>query len=204
MGKAQTRAYISPEDYLACERQAEYKSEYWDGEIFAITGASEGHILITTNVVSELRTQLKKQPCKVYSTDLRVRIRFTGLYTYPDIAVVCGKPEFDDAYKDTLLNPTILMEVLSPSTEAYDRGDKFGHYRTLESLSDYVLLSQHRANIEHYVRQNGKQWVLSEPCGLGESLEIASISCTLALAEVYDKVDFPDTERGIKFLRSVR
>ena len=202
--QAQTKSYISPEEYLTLERQAEYKSEYWNGEMFAMAGASEAHVLITTNVASELRAQLKKQPCRVYSTDLRVKIRPTGLYTYPDIVVVCGKPEFDDKHNDTLLNPTVLIEVLSPSTEAYDRGDKFGHYRTLESLSNYVLISQKKAHIEHFARQNDKRWVLSESHGREDSIEIASISSTLALTEVYDKVDLPDEESGMKFLRSVR
>ena len=118
---------ITPEEYLARERQAEQKSEYFNGEIFAMSGASPRHVLIVTNVVAELRGQLKQRPCTAYSTDLRVKVSATGLYTYPDVVVVCGTPQFDAERKDTLLilNPTLIVEVLSDSTEGYDRGGKF-------------------------------------------------------------------------------
>ncbi len=132
---SQLKARLTPEEYLAIERKATYKSEYVNGEMFAMSGASPHHVLIVTNVVAELRQQLKQRPCTVYSTDLRVKVRPTGLYTYPDVIVVCGQPQFDDEQQDTLLNPTVIVEVLSESTKDYDRGGKFEHYRGLMSLA---------------------------------------------------------------------
>lgn len=189
--KAQTVKKMTPQEYLVMERQNEYKSEYLNGEIFAMAGASEAHNLVSTNVLREFSTHLKKRPCRVYPGDMRVRIPQTGLYTYPDVTVVCGKPEFEDERRDTLLNPTLIVEVLSPSTEAYDRGAKFGHYRKLESLQEYVLISQEKPLIEKYLRQTGMPfWVLSEAEGLDAALEFSSIDCRLELAEVYEKVEF--------------
>ncbi len=185
----QTKAHFTPEEYLALERKAEYKSEYFAGEIFAMSGASERHNLIVTNIVRELSLQLKRRPCKVYPSDMRVKVSPTGLYTYPDVVVVCGEARFEDAHMDTLLNPTVIIEVLSESTEAYDRGRKFEHYRTLASLSDYLLIAQDRPRIEHYVRQPERRWLLSETNHLADTISIVSIQCDLALTEVYDKVE---------------
>lgn len=137
----QPKPCLSPEDYLALERSAEFKSEYFDGQIFAMAGASESHNIITLNVGSEIRQQLKKCPCTVYVSDMRVKVGPTGLFTYPDVVVVCGQAQFDDSHLDTLLNPTLIVEVLSDSTEAYDRGRKFEHYCKLESLAEYVLIA---------------------------------------------------------------
>ncbi len=185
----QTKLRLTPEEYLALERNANHKSEYFSGEIFAMTGASEPHNLIVANLVRELSLQLKKRPCKTYPSDMRVKVASTGHYTYPDTTIVCGLSLFEDDQKDTLLNPTVIFEVLSKSTEGYDRGEKFAHYRKLESLTDYVLISQSRHLIEHYVRQPDSQWLLSETEGLGNTLQIASINCALALTELYDKVE---------------
>jgi Uma2 family endonuclease len=185
------KPYLSPEDYLALERSAEFKSEYFDGEIFAMTGASESHNLIVINTIRELSIQLKKRPCKVYANDMRVRVSPTGLITYPDVMVVCGQAQFDDSHLDTLLNPTLIVEVLSDSTEAYDRGRKFEHYRKLESLTEYVLITQHRPHVESYRRQPDQRWVLAESDGLDSSLPLDAIDCELVLAEIYDKVEFP-------------
>jgi Uma2 family endonuclease len=132
----QIKPYISPEEYLALERKAEYKSEYLDGEIFAMTGASRKHNLISANVLGELRQQLKGNPCEAYASDMRVKVSATGLYTYPDVVVVCREPEFEDDYIDTLLNPTLLVEILSQSTERYDRIAKSSYYKTLGSLAE--------------------------------------------------------------------
>jgi Uma2 family endonuclease len=181
---------LSPEDYLALERSAEFKSEYFDGEIFAMAGASESHNLIVINTIRELSIQLKKRPCKVYANDMRVRVGPTGLFTYPDVMVVCGQAQFDDSHLDTLLNPTLIVEVLSDSTEAYDRGRKFEHYRKLESLAEYVLITQHRPHVESYRRQPDQRWVFAESDGLDSSLPLDAIDCELALAEIYDKVEF--------------
>jgi Uma2 family endonuclease len=188
----QPKAYLSTEDYLALERSAEFKSEYFDGEIFAMAGASEPHNLIVANTLAEIRQHLKKRPPKVYASNLRVKVSPTGLFTYPDVVVVCGQAQFDDLHLDTLLNPTLIVEVLSDSTEAYDRGRKFEHYRKLESLAEYVLIAQHRPHVESYRRQPDHRWMLTESDGLAGSLRLDAIACELALAELYDKVEFPD------------
>jgi Uma2 family endonuclease len=187
----QPKTHLTPEEYLAIERKAEYKSEYFNGEMFAMAGASERHVLIVTNVVAELRGQLRRRPCTVYSTDLRVRVSPTGLYTYPDVVVVCGQAQFADDQKDTLLNPTLIVEVLSESTKDYDRGGKFEHYRTLTSLNEYVLIDQDKYHIEHFVRQPENRWLLSETYHLEDTIHLSSIDCDLALTEVYDKVELP-------------
>ncbi len=186
---SQPKTFITPEEYLAIERKAEYKSEYFNGEMFAMAGASERHVLIVTNVVAELRGQLRRRPCTVYSTDLRVRVSPTGLYTYPDVVVVCGQPQFADDQRDTLLNPTLIVEVLSESTKDYDRGGKFEHYRSLASLNEYVLIAQDKHHVEHFVRQPDNRWLLSETNRLEDTIHLSSIDCDLALAEVYDKVE---------------
>ena len=180
---------FTSEDYLTLERKAERKSEYFNGEIFAMAGASPQHVLIVTNVVSELRGQLKTGPCTVYSTDLRLKINATGLYTYPDVIVVCGEPQFDDDYKDTLLNSTLIVEVLSESTKNYDRGAKFEQYRMIESFIEYVLIAQDKRHVEHFVRQAGNRWLFSETNRLEDTIELTSIACNLMLTEVYDKIE---------------
>jgi Uma2 family endonuclease len=182
--------YISPEEYLAFERNASNKNEYFDGEVFAMSGASPEHVLIVTNVVAEFRQQLKPRPCTVYSTDLRIKVSPTGLYTYPDVVVLCGEAKFDDAQKDTLLNPTLIIEVLSDSTKDYDRGGKFEHYRTLESLLEYILIAQDKPHVEQFVKQADKRWLLSETNNVSDTIYLPSIDCSLALVEIYDKVKF--------------
>ena len=181
---------LTPEQYLEIERRADHKSEYHSGEMFALAGVSEPHALIMGNIFAELHQQLKHRPCKVYQSEMRVKVDATGLYTYPDVTVVCGEARFDDNHMDTLLNPTVLIEVLSKSTEAYDRGEKYAHYRRLESVTDYLMVSQHTPRIEQYVRQPDGHWLMTEASGLESFIEIASIDCRLALSDVYDKVDF--------------
>jgi Uma2 family endonuclease len=189
-----TKAFHTPQQYLALERDAEYKSEFVGGQIYATSGASREHILIARNIFAELHAQLRSQPCESYMGDMRVKVSSTGMYTYPDVVVVCGEPHFEDDHVDTLLDPTILIEMLSPSTEAYDRGDKFAHYRRLTSLTDYVLVSQDKARVEHFVRQGNmsSQWVLTEISGLAGVLQLASLGCQVALSDVYDKVGLSD------------
>lgn len=189
----QPAAKLTPQEYLAIERQNEVKSEYWNGEMFAMAGASEAHNLIVLNVGAELRAQLKGRPCRVYPSDMRVRIPRSTAYRYPDVIVICGQPEFEDEHHDILLNPTVIIEVLSPSTEVYDRGTKFRQYRTVDSLREYVLISQEKPLIERYVRQQETRfWLLSEAEGFEEHIEVDSIKCELALAEVYEKVEFAE------------
>lgn len=187
---AQAKPHLTPEEYLEIERQSEVRSEYLDGEMFAMTGGSVRHNLIITNLVRELSLQLKPRPCQVFSSELRVHIPTTGLYTYPDIVVVCGEMHLEDQFFDTLLNPTVLMEVLSPSTEAYDRGKKFEHYRSIPSLAEYLLIAQDEPRVEQYVRQEGNRWLLTAMTGLEATLALPSIQCELALAEVYNKASF--------------
>ena len=187
-------AYMTPEEYLALERQAEYKSEYFDGEIFSMSGASPNHNQITANVLAEIHAQFKKRPSRVYVNDMRVKVSPTGLYTYPDIVALCDKSRFDDTQKDTLLNPTVLIEVLSDSTANYDRGIKFKHYRTLDSLKEYLLVAQDEYHIEHYVRQANNQWLLSETSDLQDVIELHSINCRLALTDIYNKVEIENRE----------
>ena len=184
----QIKAYITPKEYLRLERQAEYKSEYVNGEIFAMSGASRKHNLVAGNIVAELNRQLRGKPCEVYPSDMRVKVTATGLYTYPDVVVVCGEPKFEDEYVDTLLNPTLLVEVLSQSTERYDRIAKSSYYRTLDSLAEHLLVAQDEVRLEQYVKQANGQWLLFECSSLDKVVELPSISCSLALGDVYDKV----------------
>jgi Uma2 family endonuclease len=187
----QPTTYVTPAEYLAIERKSEYKSEYVDGVIVAMTGASRKHNLITLNVAGEIRRQLKGRPCESYASDMRVRVPSTRLYTYPDVVVVCGEPQFEDDQVDTLLNPTLIVEVLSKSTEIYDRGTKFSFYRTIETLAEYLLVAQNECRVEHYVRQAEERWLLSDYRSLEETIELTSIECGIALREMYDKVALP-------------
>ena len=189
--------FITAADYLALERKAETKSEYLNGHIYAMSGASRSHNRITINLVAMLHSRLKGKPCEPFAGDMRVKVNPTGLYTYPDLVVACGESRFDDHQLDTLLNPTVIIEVLSESTAAYDRGDKFAHYRALESLTDYVLVAQDKPCIEHYRRQANGQWLYSAADGLDAQVEIATIGYGLPLAEVYERVVFPDSSENI-------
>lgn len=183
---------LTPEEYLEMERKAEFKSEYFGGEAFAMAGAKRRHNVIAWNIGGELRQHLKGKDCEAYPADMRVFVPQTGLYTYPDLVVVCGEPEFQDETFDTLLNPILIVEVLSDTTEGYDRGKKFTHYRSIETLREYVLVSQDEARIEKYVKQGDGFWMLSEAFGLDASIKLDSIDCDLALSEVFDKINFSD------------
>ena len=177
-------------EYLAFERTSEIKHEYLDGQIYAMTGASQAHNQICFNVGGILYRQLSQKPCQGYPSDMRVKVQATGLYTYPDLSVVCGDSQLADGEFDTLLNPTLIIEVLSPSTESYDRGKKFQHYRQLESLQDYVLIAQDSPRIERFTRQTDDTWLLTDAVGMDAALDLPSIGCTLTLADVYQKVTF--------------
>lgn len=178
---------LTPEEYLTFERKAGYKNEYIDGEVFAMTGASREHNLITINLGREVSQQLRGRLCEAYASEMRVRIPERG-YMYPDLVVVCGQPRFEDGHLDTLLNPTVIIEVLSDLTERYDRGKKFGLYRTIESLAGYVLVAQDEYRVEQYVKQPDGRWLLSDHRSPGDVVELASVQCALALREVYEKV----------------
>ena len=201
--QAQYKTHMTPEEYLKQERKAPFKSEYYAGEVFAMAGASPRHTLIVANTVYRFVGQLKGRRCTVHPTDLRVKVPPTGLYTYPDIVVMCGTPRYDDRQKDTLLNPNVLVDVLSDSTEAFDRGQKFAMYRSLKSLTDYLLVAQNEAMIEHFMRRPNGQWILSDYQGMEATVTLASISCSLPLADVYDKVEF-DEETAFPKLRLIK
>ena len=192
---SQPKPYITPEEYLEIERAAEFKSEYFQGEMFpmggpyAMAGAKWAHNLLVGHLVRELGQQLRSRPCDVLPSDMRVRVSQSDLYTYPDVVVVCGEPQFPDDRRDTLLNPNLLVEVLSPSTEAYDRGRKFELYRTIESLSEYLLVSSDRVQAELYTRQPDCRWLLTAASGMDESLELESVGCRIGLRDLYEKVD---------------
>ena len=186
------KPYVTPEEYLYRERKAEFRSEYFRGEMFAMAGASANHNLIVLNAGASLREQLKNKPCRVYPSDLKLRVEATGLYTYPDLSIVCGDPQLESDAGDVLLNPVVLVEVLSDSTEAYDRGKKFEHYRTIPSLMHYVVVAQDRHSIDCFTRSPDGDWCLTSCQGSTGHIELTSIDSQLAATEVYDKVIFPD------------
>ncbi|MCB1190085.1 MAG: Uma2 family endonuclease [Leptospiraceae bacterium] len=183
-------AYISESEYIALEENSKYKNEYFNGQIYAMAGASENHNIIATNILSELRFQLKKKDCIVYGSDMRVKVKKTGLYTYPDISIACGDRKFSGEKPDTLLNPIVIIEILSDSTEAFDRGGKFAHYRQLDSLYEYILVSQTEKKIEKFLRNHTGKWELTETTMEALEMELLSVDCKLLIEEVYEKTDF--------------
>jgi Uma2 family endonuclease len=187
---AQPVPQLSFEDWLAAERAAtDQRSEFVAGEVFAMTGATEAHNLIVANVVRELGNALKGRPCRVYPSDLKVRIEAENIGTYPDAMVICGDRAFYDDRRDVVTNPTLIVEVLSESSEAHDRGNKFRHYRALPSLQAYLLLSQQRMQAELFVRQPDESWNLSAFADPTDRIPLAAIGAELVLGEAYDKVE---------------
>ncbi len=184
-------AYLSPEEYLERERKAEFRSEYFHGEVIAMSGASRWHGRIVTNLIRDLSQQLRLRDCNVYSSELRVSVRRAKAYVYPDIVVTCGQEEFVDAMLDTLLNPAVVVEVLSESTKNHDRGLKFESYRLLPSLMDYVMIAQNKVHVEHYCRQ-ADGWLLAEYSDPASRISLASIGVKLQLSDVYEKVKFEE------------
>ena len=186
---------MSPEEYLAWERQQPGKHEYFGGEVFDMAGVTFEHNQLVVNVAAELRAALRDKPCRVCAPDQRVKIPATKHYTYPDVSVVCGRPEFEDGELDTLLNPLVLVEVLSESTKDYDRGTKFASYRTISSFGpsfrDYVLISASEVLVEHHARKDDGAWLLREHRA-GERFTIESLGCELAVDEIYLKVFEPE------------
>ena len=190
MPVAQPLPRLTEAEYLTLERAAECKSEYFDGEMFAMAGGTPQHSLIATNLAAEFRNRLKAGPCVPYNSDLRIKIEATGLLTYPDLSVICGPLRFAPGTDDTVVNPTVLVEVLSDSTEAYDRGKKFEHYRQIGGVKDYLLVSQKEPRIEQFSLQSDGHWRLSEAAGLSAQIEVPSLQITLSLAEVFASVTF--------------
>ncbi len=180
----------TPEEYIELERRAEDKSEYIDGYICALAGASPTHCAITANVTIAIGSQLKGSRCRVFSGDLKIASDLRGHYTYADVVVVCGTPRYHDKFHDVLLNPTLIVEVLSPSTEAYDRGDKFRRYRRVASLSDYLMISQDQPLVEHFSRQP-EGWTMRDADKLNQKLRLKALKCTLSVNDVYNGITFP-------------
>lgn len=184
------KTFIKPEEYLEVERKAEYKSEYYNGEMFALTGTSKEHSIISVNLTRILSNALLDKPCQLFDSNMRVKVKESGLYTYPDLSVVCDEQKFEDAELDTLLNPTLIIEILSESTENYDRGIKFVNYRQINSLKEYVLVSQKNVRIEKYLRQDESKWLLTEESDPEKTIELSSINCSFVLKEVYKNIKF--------------
>ncbi|MGB8510143.1 MAG: Uma2 family endonuclease [Pyrinomonadaceae bacterium] len=184
----QPTSYLSPDEYLAIERESDTKSEYLDGVVYAMTGASINHIRIVTGITIELGNQLRGRKCDVLSNEMKVRLANSRQFFYPDVTVVCGEPQFHDERRDIILNPLLIVEVLSPSTESFDRGAKFQAYQRLDSLREYLLVAQDRPVIEQFVRESGERWTYQATIGAESSLMLPSIECSLNLSAVYDKV----------------
>lgn len=181
--------HLSPEDYLAFERQAETKHEYVGGEVFAMTGASLAHNAIVLNLGTELNLQFRGRPCRAYTSDLRVAVSPDGPFYYPDVVALCAEPRLLDDERDTLLNPEVVIEVLSPSTEAFVRGLKFSHYRAIASLREVLFVAQDAVRVEHFVRRDDGQWLFADHTGLEAVVELPALDGRLELARVYDKID---------------
>ena len=184
--------YVSPEEYLERERKAETRSEYIRGEIVAMAGASVRHAAIISNLVMEIGAHLRTTKCSIFSTDLRLAVNRAGVYTYPDVMVVCGNPASIDDRRDTISNPVLIIEVLSPSSKNYDRGQKFQYYRMLPSLKEYVTVAQEEVHVERHVRGDAGEWTLTDFWQLEESLQLQSINVTLKLSDIYRRVDCTD------------
>jgi Uma2 family endonuclease len=181
---------LTEAEYLEIERRALIKSEFLNGEMFAMSGGTRSHSLIATNMTRAMGNQLEGSPCVVYNSDMRVKVQPDGLYTYPDVSVACGGEEFADEHNDILLNPVFIVEILSASREAYDRGQKFAHYRQIPSLREYLLVSQHKPLVEQFIRQDNGDWLLREVSGLESKLSLSSIVITIEMAKIYANVRF--------------
>lgn len=192
--------YMTAAEYLELERKAEFKSEYIAGRMYAMSGVSREHSLIAGNLYGEIRTQLRGRNCEAHIAEMRFKVNPSGMYTYPDVVAVCGEARFEDTQVDTLINPTVIIEVLSLSTEAYDRGEKFAHYRRVEALREYVLVSQEQLRIEHY-RREGSEWVLTEISDPDGTLNLPSIDCHVAVSAIYEKIEFKELPPGRRALR---
>lgn len=192
MGLPQEKRSYTPEEYFRLEREAPYKSDYYNGEIFAMAGGTSRHSLIVMNIGGELRQRLKGAPCAAYESNQRLTIKSSGLRVYPDVSIYCGPLEYDelDTQSETATNPTVLFEVLSPSTEAYDRGLKSESYRQIVTLQAYVMISQDKPHVEIYERRPDGLWLLRDENGLNAVLKLTAVSVLLPLAEIYDRIEF--------------
>ena len=191
------KRYFTPEEYILLECASEYKSQYVAGEIYAMSGMQPWHIDVAVNLVTGLHSRFRGRPCKVYFSGMRVRVKAGDLWTYPDVAALCGKPKYDKSHRPwSLLNPQVIFEILSPSTEEFDRGDKFTRYQKLDSLTDYVLVSAAQMQIEHHTRQADGNWVFRQYDQPSDLLSLASVDASLPLAKIYERVGFPEADEA--------
>lgn len=188
---AQPQPHITPEEYLAFERGSDTRHEYYAGVIVAMAGGTARHNRIAGSTYVSLYNQLRGRNCNIYPSDMRVKAIATNIYSYPDVTVTCGDEQFEDSREDSLLNPVVIIEVLSPSTEKFDRGKKFQSYRTIPSLREYILIAQDDYHIERFVRYGENTWLLSEATGKDAYIEISATQCVLRLEEIYERVAFP-------------
>jgi Uma2 family endonuclease len=186
------KTFLTPEEYLAIERKAAYKSEYYQGEMFAMAGAQENHNRLAAHLMIYIGQHIVPRGCSLYGSDMRVLVSPVGLYTYPDLSALCGEPQLLDSEIDTLLNPALIVEVLSPSTEAYDRGWKFQQYRSVDSLREYLLVASTTIAVDCLTRQPDGQWLLRSSNRLEDTFELQSVGCQFRLADIYQRVKFPD------------
>ena len=186
----QPKRFLTPEEYLEIEYKAEYKSEYFAGEMFAMAGGSDKHTLLAVEAARILGNQFVGRPCLVYNSDMRIRVSETGLYTYPDVSAVCGPSQLEGGHNQTLLNPNLIVEVLSPSTEAYDRGRKFEHYGTIPSLTQYLLIASDRVHADLFTRRGDEGvWMLASASKPDDMLHLTSVDCTMRLIDLYVRTD---------------
>jgi Uma2 family endonuclease len=183
---------VTEEEYLAIDRAAEVRSEFFDGEMLAMSGGSMRHARLQGNIYGELYNALRGGNCQAFGSDFRVRVSTGRMYAYPDVTVVCGKPILTDERQDILLNPAVIFEVLSPSTEQYDRGVKLRYYRAIESLTDYILVDQNQIRIERYTRGDAGTWTLRDYQYPEEDLQIPSLGISPVLQRIYDRVELPN------------
>lgn len=194
MATPQAKLFVSAEEYLRREREAEVRHEYDNGRIYAMAGESPNHSRVSVNVAGEVRARLKGKPCEPFSSNMKVCVNVAGKFYYPDLSVVCGEAIYHDKERDALLNPKVIIEVLSPSTEKYDRSVKFLAYQQIESLTDFLLISQDKPLVEHFERQSSGQWLYTAHRDLSANVSLRFIDCILPLTEIYDRVQFPPEE----------
>lgn len=194
MATPQAKLFVSAEEYLRREREAEERHEYDNGRISAMAGENLSHSRACINLSAIVSIQFKGKSCEAFSPNMKIGISAAGKFCYPDLSVICGKPLFHDDKQDVLTNPKVIIEVLSPSTEKYDRSGKFQAYQQIESLTDYLLVSQDKPLVEHFQRQSGGQWLYTAHQGLAAAVQLPLIDCQLPLAEIYDRVEFPPEE----------
>jgi Uma2 family endonuclease len=186
-----TEEELTLDDYLEIERASEFRNDYVNGQIIAMSGESLSHGRIKGNVYHEIRNHLRGKPCEAFTSDMKVKVEGVSPFKYPDVVVVCGQPQMHDAKKDLLLNPLVIIEVLSPSTEAVDRGEKFDLYQAIPSLKYYVLIAQDRSSVTVMTRQSNNRWELELITDMNASLLVPDLDCEIPLHEIYDRVEFP-------------